>query len=101
MSDVLVRMFGFYATVIFGDTLVLDRWIWLKRRLPTTRNLEKVLDIGCGSGAFCIGAAKRGYAVTGLSWDEVNQQKAKQRANLCDVKADFPIQDLRGLGLRS
>jgi 2-polyprenyl-3-methyl-5-hydroxy-6-metoxy-1,4-benzoquinol methylase len=68
-KSLLVRIFGFRATVIHGDLLVLDRWLWLKKRLPFTRNGEKLIDVGCGSGAFTIGAALRGYQAIGLSWD--------------------------------
>lgn len=94
----LVRWFGFAATLIHGDTLVLDRWLWICRWLPLTRNGERLLDAGCGSGAFTIGAARRGYHATGLSWDLANQSLASKRAALCGVTdVNFPIQDIRTL----
>ena len=40
----LVKLLGFPATLIHGDTLVLDRWLWLKRRLPLTAAGETLLD---------------------------------------------------------
>ena len=43
-----------------------------------SRNQEALIDIGCGSGAFSIGAALRGYNSLGLSWDERNQQVAEK-----------------------
>ena len=94
----LVRIFGFPATLIHGDTLVLDRWRWLKRRLPETANGETLLDVGCGTGAFTIGAALRGYTAHGLSWDERNQTVAAQRARICGAeRATFSICDVREL----
>jgi SAM-dependent methyltransferase len=99
--DFLVRLFGFGATLIHGDLLVLDRWRWLKRRLPRTANNETLIDIGCGNGAMSIGAAIRGYATIGLSWDESNQASATRRARLCGVNPTFPIQDVRKLGEQS
>lgn len=99
-SNLLVKLLGFPATLIHGDTLTLDRWLWLKRRLPATKNGEKLLDVGCGSGAFSIGASRLGYTPTGLSWDEPNQHLAERRAAICnDQKSTFDIVDVRQLGL--
>jgi SAM-dependent methyltransferase len=100
-KSLLVRMIGFPATLIHGDTLVLDRWRWLKQRLPVTANGEKLIDIGCGTGGFTIGASKRGYEALGLSWDERNQNEARKRAQLCGAKkASFDICDVRTLDSR-
>jgi SAM-dependent methyltransferase len=79
----LVRLLGFPATLIHGDPLQLGRWLWLRRRLPRTKNGEKLIDVGCGSGAFTIGSALRGYESVGLSWDHRNQQVASERAEFC------------------
>lgn len=66
-----------------------------------TNNGERLLDIGCGSGAFSIGAALRGYESLGLSWDEENQKKAILRASLCGTKsAHFDVLDIRTLETR-
>jgi SAM-dependent methyltransferase len=98
-KSLLVRIFGFPATLIHGDTLVLDRWLWLRQRLPVTANGDSLIDIGCGTGAFSIGAAKRGYQALGLSWDERNQMEAKKRAQICGVNASFKVCDVRELHL--
>jgi len=101
-KSLLVKFIGFPATLIHGDTLVLDRWLWLKSHLPETRNGEKLLDIGCGTGAFSIGAALRGYEALGLSWDERNQKIALERAALCKAdSAKFEMLDVRRLETRN
>ncbi|QIZ72488.1 class I SAM-dependent methyltransferase [Oxynema aestuarii] len=101
MKSALVKILGFPATLIHGDTLVLDRWLWLKERLPQTSTSDKLIDIGCGTGAFTIGAALLGYEALGLSWDERNQSVAKQRALLCGAKsANFEVLDVRKLDRR-
>jgi len=97
-SSFLVRLIGFPATLIHSDTLVLDRWRWLKNHLPRAGNGETLLDVGCGSGAFTIGAARRGYFAIGISWDEINQRKAAERARLCGAsQAVFVTGDVRSL----
>lgn len=100
-KSALVRLIGFPATLIHGDTLVLDRWLWLKKRLPKTNNGEKLIDIGCGSGAFSVGAALRKYETLGLSWDERNQGIANRRAKICNAYcANFEVLDVRYLDNR-
>jgi 2-polyprenyl-3-methyl-5-hydroxy-6-metoxy-1,4-benzoquinol methylase len=99
----LVRILGFPATLIHGDTLVLDRWLWLRKRLiavqPESRNL---LDVGCGTGAFTIGATRLGYRSLGLSWDARNQRVAQERAKMCSAEgAEFQVQDVRQLDKRT
>jgi SAM-dependent methyltransferase len=97
----LVRLMGFPATLVHGSPLTLDRWLWLRRRLPATANGERLIDVGCGSGAFTIGAALRGYRAHGLSWDERNQDVARHRAALCNAPlATFEVFDIRNLDSR-
>lgn len=89
----------FLSYLVRGDTLVIDRWLWIAQRLPCTRNDETLLDVGCGSGAFTIGAARRGYKALGLSWDARNQGVAVARAAACGVAdATFEVLDVRCLG---
>jgi SAM-dependent methyltransferase len=99
---VLIRLVGFPATLIHGDTLVLDRWLWLRRRLPRTAGGDcRLLDIGCGTGAFTIGSARRGYCALGLSWDSRNQAVAEYRAALSGAhSARFEVLDVRHLDER-
>ena len=97
-SSLLVRVFGFQATLQHGDALVWDRWRWLRGRLRYTRNEERLLDVGCGSGAFAIGLARAGYNSLGLSWDERNNSIAEERARICKApRAKFRICDVREL----
>lgn len=94
----LVRLVGFSALLMHGDTTVLDRWLWLKRRLPKTANGESLLDAGCGNGVFTIGAARRGYRALGLTHEGRDCTAAKERALLCNTEqAAFETLDLRQL----
>ena len=47
-----------------------------------------LLDVGCGSGAFTIGAARMGYDALGLSWDARNQSVAAERAAIAKARGD-------------
>lgn len=95
--SLMVRLFGARAALLHGDTLMLDRWGFVKRHLPRTRNGEQVFDVGSGTGAFALNLARRGYRVTGLSWDERNQAVAQGRAAICGLAVQFPIGDARQL----
>ncbi len=96
--NVLFKIFGPGAGLILGDTMVLDRWFWLRRRLPKTRNDDWLLDAGCGSGAFSNAAARRGYNVTGVNFDAAEVEKARQRAVWMGLgQAQFREVDLRRL----
>jgi SAM-dependent methyltransferase len=98
VSSFLVHIFGWRATLHHGDALVWDRWRWLSRRLRLTKNGERLLDVGCGSGAFTIGTAKLGYNSLGLSWDKRNQDVAESRARIASAtSASFEICDVREL----
>lgn len=97
----LVKALGFSAMLIHGDPTVIDRWRWVKHRLPKTHNGERLLDVGCGNGLFTIGTAIRGYRSLGLTWAETDQRLAKERALLCKaMSANFEVQDVRDLDAR-
>ena len=98
MKSLLVRLIGFPATLIHSDTMVWDRWRWLKKRLHIPDASEELLEVGCGAGAFTIGADLLGYRATGLSWDLQNQRVAAERATICGAEsAIFIVRDARKL----
>lgn len=95
LKSLPVRAVGFPATLIHGDTLVLDRWRWLRDHLQPG-NGRRLIDVGCGTGAFTIGAARLGYSALGLSWDSRNQETAARRAAMCGARtAEFQVLDVR------
>lgn len=94
----LSRVIGYGALLLHGDPLVLDRWLWLRRRLPRSGRL---VDVGCGNGAFTMAAAARGLAAVGLTWDEHDLAQATQRARRLGLdSARFEAQDVRSLDAR-
>jgi 2-polyprenyl-3-methyl-5-hydroxy-6-metoxy-1,4-benzoquinol methylase len=97
MNDLLVRLVGWRALTFQGDPLVGDRWRWLKKHLEDGPG--RVLDAGCGNGAFSFYAARRGNTVLGLTFSDGEVQKDNRRAALLRVShlVDFRRFDLRQL----
>ena len=96
MENILVRLIGYKATVLHGDSAVFDRYRWLKKHLvpgPST-----TLDAGCGSGAFTMYAAKIGNQALGISFDKRNNKIAAARAKILNIhNINFIDGDLRKL----
>ena len=96
MSDALVRVVGWPATILHGDPAVYDRWRWVRDTLAP--GPVRTLDAGCGSGAFSLYAARRGNRVLGLSFDRENHDKACRRAAMLKLEnVEFRVGDLRRL----
>jgi SAM-dependent methyltransferase len=101
LRSAFFKLFGVVGTLITWDTLVLDRWLWIRARLPRTTQAQMLGDVGCGSGAFTIGAALRGYRALGMSFDTRNQRVAAERAAMCGADtAVFEVLDIRQLDSR-
>ena len=96
MENILIRLIGYAALIIHGDSSVFDRWMWLKKHIQSGH--LRTLDAGCGSGVFTMYAAKKGNEAVGVSFDENNTKKAIERAKILNVKNVKFIQgDLRKL----
>lgn len=94
-----------YSCAIFSrGAKTLEEAQWVKRELVCTKlNLqpgERVLDVGCGWGAFAIHAAKEhGVHVTGITLSEPQAELARQRAAEQGVadQIDIRVMDWREL----
>ena len=94
-----------YSCAIFSrGARTLEEAQWVKRELVCTKlNLqpgERVLDVGCGWGAFAIHAAKEhGVHVTGITLSEPQAELARQRAAEHGVadQIDIRVMDWREL----
>jgi SAM-dependent methyltransferase len=94
MPDTLLRVFGWRFLLITGDPCVLDRWLWLRRRLR--RGGMRTFDAGCGNGGFSIFSASIGNEVVAASFSIDDQESARRRADILGVKGiDFRVIDLR------
>lgn len=96
MENILVKLIGYHATLIHGDSAVFDRYRWLKKNLKAGD--WRTLDAGCGSGAFTMYAAKIGNEAVGISFDKRNNEKAAERAKILNISnVSFIDGDLRKL----
>lgn len=94
MSDTLLRVLGWRSLLIHGDPCVLDRWLWVRRRLRS--GPARTFDAGCGNGAFSIYAALVGNEVVAASFSERELDDARRRAELVGAGGiDFRVIDLR------
>jgi SAM-dependent methyltransferase len=92
----MLRILGWRFLLITGDPCVLDRWLWLRRRLR--RGAVRTFDAGCGNGGFSVFAARNGNAVVAASFSQDEQDSARRRAGVLGVSGiDFRIIDLREL----
>lgn len=64
-------------------------------------NINKVLDIGCGTGRHVIPLAKEGYNVTGLDCHKEILEIAKKKAREADVSPSFIRKDIKELGVEA
>jgi 2-polyprenyl-3-methyl-5-hydroxy-6-metoxy-1,4-benzoquinol methylase len=96
LGNLLVKLLGWKVAVIFGDSLMFDRWKYLQPRLRPGPG--RTLDAGCGSGAFALYAATLGNEAIGISFDENDMIKARTRAHLSGMdRVKFITGDLRFL----
>jgi len=96
VRDLLLRALGWRLLLLHSDTLVLDRWLWLRRHLR--KGPLRTFDAGCGNGAFSIFARLSGNEVVAASFSAEEQTDARRRAELVGASGiDFRTLDLREL----
>jgi SAM-dependent methyltransferase len=99
VRDLLLRALGWRLLLVHSDTLVLDRWLWLRRHLK--RGPLRTFDAGCGNGAFSMYAARRGNRVLAASFSQEEQMTARARADALGIDGiDLRLIDLRELETR-
>jgi cyclopropane-fatty-acyl-phospholipid synthase len=94
-----------YSCAIFSrGAETLEEAQWTKRELICTKlglkEGERVLDVGCGWGAFAVHAAvEHGVHVTGITLSEPQAQKARARAEEAGVadRVEIKVMDWREL----
>jgi 2-polyprenyl-3-methyl-5-hydroxy-6-metoxy-1,4-benzoquinol methylase len=98
LKNASIRLAGPRSLLLLGDTLVLDRWRWLRSRLPAAP--ASLIDVGCGNGWLAINCSSLGYRTLGVGWAGSDLEKARKRATVFRTDASFEVQDARTLSTR-
>lgn len=69
---------------------------FIEKELNYNKSL-KIIDIGCGTGRHSIELTKRGYQITGIDLSESQLKKAREKAEIGQLKIDFLKHDARNL----
>lgn len=73
------------------------RWLAeLERQLPQTKPL-RILDVGTGTGYFCILLAARGHAMTGIDLTPAMIDEARRQAQAEGLTIDFRVMNAQQL----
>lgn len=73
---------------------------FIETELKSDKSLT-IMDVGCGTGRHAIELSKRGYTVTGIDLSETQLARAREKAELNNLKIDFLKQDARNLPFRN
>lgn len=95
MIKIIFKIFGLAFN---GDSAMYDRYVWLKKNLVILNENSRLLDIGCGNGWTLFIGQKMGFKNSiGLSWDENDLKRIKNRTNNFE-NIELKVGDARKLG---
>ena len=80
---------------IFGPSSEIENFVDLA--VDGRIELGSVITLGCGVGRETIYLAKKGFDVIGLDFSSTAIQKARQRAKVEGIDAQFVVDDLTNL----
>lgn len=89
MINKFLKLFNYNFLFLTGDTLVLDRWLWLKKKIKKIPKNSNFLDVGCGAGPFTIGLNKIKFQCLGIDIDEDKVKKGKERAKILSLNEEI------------
>lgn len=93
MSDLLIRLFGLRGAALHAAPASYPHYVWLRRQLKP--GPLRTLDAGCGAGTFTLLAASMGNEALGVTDSADDCAKARRRAGITKLPAQFRILDLR------
>ena len=85
MFNFFLKLLSYRVLFLTGDTLVWDRWVWLKNTIKKFDNSVNFVDVGCGAGQFTLGINKLNFNCHGVDVDNEKLDKAKKRARVLNI----------------
>ena len=89
MKNLFLKLFNYNFLFLTGDTLVLDRWLWLNQKIKKVEKNSNFLDVGCGAGPFTIGLNKKNFECLGIDIDEEKVKKGRERAKILNLSENI------------
>lgn len=89
MKNLFLKLFNYNFLFLTGDTLVLDRWLWLKKKIKKLEKNSSFIDVGCGAGPFTIGLNKQNFECLGIDIDEEKVKKGRERAKTLNLSENI------------
>lgn len=91
MLNIFYKLFGVKFN---GDNFVYDRFHWVNKKLPKTRDNLKLLDIGCGNGWSLFLGHSKGYLSTGLTFDQNQIDSINKKNKIFQAKIELINENL-------
>ena len=76
-----------------------DEWVEITEKIfqMSDEPINRVVDLGCGTGEITIRLAEKGYSMTGIDYSETMLTCASYKANEKNITVDWLKQDIRDL----
>ncbi len=89
--------FAIYYDQIYSDKSYTKEVNFIVKNLRKygKKNIQNVLDIGCGTGSHSVLLAKKGFSITGIDKSKTALDIAKKKFELNNQKGKFLIKDFR------
>ena len=88
MKNLFLKLFNYNFLFLTGDTLVLDRWLWLNQKIKKVEKNSNFLDVGCGASIHNWFKQKI-FECLGIDIDEEKVKKGRERAKILNLSENI------------
>ena len=89
--------FAIYYDLIYHDKSYVKEVNFIVKTLKKygKKNIQNILDIGCGTGSHSVLLAKKGFSITGIDRSKQALDIAREKFNANNQKGEFLIKDFK------